>query len=592
MKKLILLLLTLPLCASAQNDIPADMQLNAHDWCRSVIAGWNLGNSLESCDGTWNNTTWTYSGTSDPTTWETRWGNPRTTRQMISDLRTAGFNAIRIPVLWYPHVTDTSTMDIDPTWLARVKEVVDWCIDEGMYVVLNTHHEQWLELNPTSGYRERNLRMLGQLWTNIAEAFANYDSHLAFAGTNEVTGTTGSASGTSYQRNWGTPTADNLSVQNAYLQTFVDAVRATGGNNRYRNLIVQTYACDPYKGISSLVLPTDVVEERLIVEFHYYNPYEYCGSGQYYYWGTAYKQYGSIPSSNEQTIEGLFSQLKSLWWDKGLGVMIGEYGVTCHYDATASADVQQLQQENQQYYLKTLVQKMRSYGFAGMVWDNAAFGNGTERFGIFRRSASGLTVGNPYFLKGIMEGAEQEYVDPAPVDPSDDPYAKAGTTVWSGRELLAWGDGLQLTVPASYFTPLTAGDYLVLYYDNDPTASYSMVQFFYGDWSANPQLVTADGTSDFQFDTRGLNGGLSSGSFVTPLTIPDTSLPTLQQRGLVLQGYGCYLTRVVVCTREALGIRSLRSDTSAMPRPAYNLWGQPAASGTSFVIRDGKVFAR
>ncbi len=541
-----LLASTMPALAAAEPD-QTGMEMDAQTWCRSVKAGWNLGNSLESAGGSWDNSSWTWTDVwrEDRNTWETCWGNPVTSEAMIRAVKEAGFNAIRIPVRWEGHITDYDQMTIDPAWMARVRQVVDYAIGQDLLVVINTHHESWLENNPYYSLQDKINSRLARIWTQIATTFADYDGRLAFAGINEV------------QVNWAQPTAENQAVQNSYNQTFVDAVRATGGRNHYRNLVVQTYSCNPYYGLNGLTVPTDVVDGRLIVEFHYYDPYEYCGSCQYNYWGKEYAGYGATPSSNEQTMKNLLAQAQKKWWQQGLGVLVGEYGVANHFDASASEEVQKIQLENQEYWYRTFVSAVRENGFAAFVWDNNAFGNGSEKFGIFNRTA-GMRVDNAYALRGIVEGSGQEYVEPQPGEEPDDWYAKAGTTLWSGSGYMAWGDGLQLSLPASDFAATEAGDLLVLYYDIDGAAGYSMVQFFDGNWATNPQF-TFEGTTDFQFDLRGITGQYS-GAQVTPLVIPAATVSTLQTKGLIIQGFGATLTRVVLVDVSEAGLREVSSD--------------------------------
>jgi endoglucanase len=558
------------------------MTMDAQTWCQSVKAGWNLGNSLESAGGSWDNSSWTWTNVweADRNKWETCWGNPATTASMIKAVKEAGFNAIRIPTRWEGHITDYDQMTIDPKWLARVKEVVDYAINLDMLVVLNTHHESWLENNPTYQYQNTINYRLTKIWTQIANTFIDYDDRLAFAGINEV------------QINWAQPTAENAAVQNSYNQTFVDAVRATGGRNYYRNLVVQTYSCNPYYGLNYLVVPTDVVEGRLAVEFHYYDPYEYCGSGQYYYWGKEYSSYGSTPSSNENTMKNLFTQAQQLWWKQGLGVVIGEYGVTNHYQENASKTEQNVQFENQEYWYKTLVSTARMNGFATFVWDNNAFGNGTEKFGIFNRK-SNMRVDNTYSLRGIIEGSGQEYVEPqgGGGDTGDDVYSKVGTTLWSGSGYMAWGDGLQLSLPASNFTNIEAGDLLVLYYDIDGAAGYSMVQFFDGTWAKNPQF-TYGGATSHEFNLRDITGQFS-GAQITPFEIPAASIDLLKTSGLIIQGFGATLTKVVLVDVSEAGIRQIVTDPT--DGTIYNLMGQKVdhmTRGNVYVINGQKTLCK
>jgi endoglucanase len=359
------------------------MNIDAHTWTRNVRLGWNLGNQLE-CGGTGLN-------------WETSWGNPRVTIKTIKAVKAAGFNAIRIPVQWGQNVVNKETMEIGKKYLDRVQEVVDWCLAENMWVIINTHHEKWLEESPFYKDQKENNRKLAALWQQIATRFRDYDARLVFAGINET------------QVNWQAPTQENTDVTNSYNQTFVNTVRATGGKNTYRNLVVQTYSCNPHYGLKGFVIPTDPTPNRLSVEFHYYNPYVYCSGklpkdGGFYFWGDAFKEYGKTPDENETSLIQLFDEMKAKWYDKGLGIVMGEYGVSSHYTDDANKIVEQA---NETYYLQKVTSEARKRGYAPFVWDNNKFGNGEEQFGIFDRNDR-MKVKNTFFLQGLLEGAKDE----------------------------------------------------------------------------------------------------------------------------------------------------------------------------------------
>ncbi len=317
------------------------------------------------------------------------------TQQTLQAVKDAGFNAVRIPVRWQNHITDAETMAVSEDWMARVKEVVDYALDLGMKVIINTHHDKWLESRPTYQYKEENNNRLSLVWTQIANAFKDYDYQLAFAGTNEV----------HVPDNWNAPSTENLAVQNSYNQTFVDAVRATGGNNLKRHLVVQTYACDPDLGMNgNFIVPTDIEGNNydyMSVEFHYYKPYEYCGGksaseGGFYYWGQAYSSYGNTSPSNETTMRNAFQHT---WGSLGLGVIMGEWGISDHWLQANKETIH----ENMTYYCKTLVTEARQRSIATFVWDNNVFGNGMEMFGIFDRKNNMQLVAD-WTVSGIMQG--------------------------------------------------------------------------------------------------------------------------------------------------------------------------------------------
>ena len=528
------------------------MTLSAQEWTRDVVMGWNLGNSLE-CPNT-----------------ETEWGNPKTTQAMIHAVAEAGFNAIRIPVRWINHVNNTTDMVVNADWLARVKEVVDWCLEENMYVIINTHHEDWYDRNPYYSKQEENNRKLATLWTCVATYFRDYDQRLIFAGTNETT------------VNWAAPTAEQQAVQNSYNQTFVDAVRETGGKNYYRNIVVQTFACSPYHGLNGFTIPTDKVEGRLSVEFHYYDPYEYCGNCTYYYWGEAYKDKGRIlASSTEKTITNLFDRITNTWAKKGLGVVMGEYGVANHF----TEDDKQTQQENMQYYLKCVVSEARQHGFAAFAWDNNAFNNGPENFGIFKRWQN-MAVGNTYFLKGITEGAGSEYVEP--VGPGDDDTGE-GVTFWEGDAVLDWGNGLQLSVPGSLFEGKGADVQMVLSYTQD-YSDYDDLQLFYGDWSSLLPFSVGGNSFTGDFIPSNYYSTGTGTSHTTAFSFDEGTLATVLQKGIVIQGHGIRLNKVAITSPS--GITLTEADKACINAPAYTLGGQRVSQPLPghLYIRNGKKY--
>ena len=371
-------------------------QPSARQWNKEVTAGWNLGNQLECPPPGWNNESTNFGNPANALQAETAWGNPIVTQQTLQAVKEAGFNAVRIPVRWQCHITDATTMTIDAQWMQRVKEVVDYALDCGMKVIINTHHDKWLESRPTYIYKVNNNQKFGLLWTQIATAFQDYGYEVAFAGTNEV----------HIPNIWDAPTEENLNVQNSYNQTFIDAVRATGGNNLKRHLIVQTYNCNLNFGLNNggFIVPTDVEgngNNYMSVEVHYYTPWDYCGSNRYFYWGVPYKQYGETVSSNdEQALINDFQQMSDTWGQQGLGIVIGEWGITDHWTTT---DRKELIHENMSYYCKILISEARQRNFATFVWDNSVFGNGEEKFGIFDRH-NDMALTADWIVKGILQG--------------------------------------------------------------------------------------------------------------------------------------------------------------------------------------------
>jgi endoglucanase len=382
--------------ADETNEPSAAKEPTAKEWNAGVV-GWNLGNQFECSAPGQDGESMAIGNPDGSINAETAWGNPVVTKKTIKAVKEAGFNAVRIPIRWQCHITNAQAMSIDKAWLTRIKEVVDWCLQNDLKVIINTHHDKWLEGRPTNAYKEENNQKLALLWLNIASEFAQYDYRLAFAGTNEV----------HVRDNWGKPTSENLAVQNSYNQTFIDVVRATGGNNEKRHLIVQTYVCNPDFGINNgdFIVPNDIEgngKDYISVEFHYYTPWDYAGECKYNFWGNPYKDKGEASESDEKTMSDFFDKVVSTWANQGLGIVMGEWGVSDRQKAGQT----DLIHENMTYYCRFLVSEAKKRGFSTFVWDNNAFGSGPEHFGIFDRRAS-MKVKADWVLNGIMEGMKQ-----------------------------------------------------------------------------------------------------------------------------------------------------------------------------------------
>ncbi|MGC1378633.1 MAG: cellulase family glycosylhydrolase [Anaerolineales bacterium] len=339
----------------AQTTLPTAAQVAAQ-----IRVGWNLGNTMEAqCS-------------------ETAWGNPVVTQTLINSVRAAGFNAIRIPAAWDCHA-DQTTLTINPAWLARVKQVVDYAANNGMYIILNIHWDNgWLENHVTYADQVAVNAKQKAYWTQIANYFKNYDEHLIFAGTNEV------------HQDYGTPTAEYIAVQQSYLQTFVDAVRATGGNNASRTLAVQTYNTNIAFGLSYFTMPTDTIANRLMVEVHYYDPYDYTlnGSGPCLAWGAPYTQYSDCAWAQESYMDNQFAQVKAKWVDAGIPVFIGEYTV-----AVRSG----LDLASRQYFFKYMNNSARLNGIKTFFWDTG------DASGLFNRNTGAIT--DQGALDAVLQGA-------------------------------------------------------------------------------------------------------------------------------------------------------------------------------------------
>ena len=341
MKKSLLFVCVLLVCISSKG---ADFE-TATDAVKNMGVGWNLGNTLDSNSGDINNM-WIECFTSrTPSDYETAWRQVITTPELIKMMKDAGFNAIRLPVTWYPHMEATfnsvkyvsSTQTLTPwdrtndpigtkiqkAWMQRVHEVVDYVISQGMYCILNIHHDTgsantaWLIASESDYAQQKDCFMA--IWQQIAEDFKDYDEHLLFEGYNEMLDPYRSWNFASFEtpsRYDNTVATSAYNAINSFAQSFVDVVRATGGNNSQRNLIVSTYSASSGAGswnqhlqdpLKYMKRPNDEVENHIIFEVH---------------------SYLDIKDLNDtkNVVNQMISALKSYLVAKGAPVIIGEWG--------------------------------------------------------------------------------------------------------------------------------------------------------------------------------------------------------------------------------------------------------------------------
>jgi aryl-phospho-beta-D-glucosidase BglC (GH1 family) len=316
--------------------------------------GWNMGNTLE------------------PPCGEGCWG-PAATEALINAVADAGFNTVRIPCAWNSHASQTSPYTIDPAYMARVKQVVDWCLARNLYVIINCHWDGgWLENNITGTVDPIINAKQNSYWTQIANAFAGYDDRVMFAGTNEPNA----------------DTAAEMATLLTYHQTFVDAVRAMGGNNSTRWLVVQGPNTDidlTYNLMNTL--PTDpATPDRLMVEVHYYSPWNFCGLTQdeswgnmFYFWGQDYHHPTmTIRNANwgeESYLVAQFEKMRTKFVNQGITVIMGEFSAMKRTGnpELAGADLD-LHLASRTFFHKLIVDTANSKGLKPCYWDTSSAG--------------------------------------------------------------------------------------------------------------------------------------------------------------------------------------------------------------------------
>lgn len=287
--------------------------ITAQEVIQEMGLGWNLGNTLDAYDysKSWDGADWR--------SWETCWGQPVTSPELLQMIKDAGFGVVRVPVTWQPHLDANG--QVYAAWMNRVKQVVDYVLDAGLYCIVNVHHDTgadedaWLVASMKK-YNENKTRYEG-LWKQIAETFKDYDERLMFESYNEMLDERRSWCFATFNGSYNAAeAADAYEAINNYAQSFVNVVRASGGNNRERNLIVNTYgACcgagtwnehliDPLKYME---LPDDVVENHLLFEVHTYPNIDNLNSAK-------------------QEVASMITNLKTHLVSKGAPVIIGEWG--------------------------------------------------------------------------------------------------------------------------------------------------------------------------------------------------------------------------------------------------------------------------
>jgi aryl-phospho-beta-D-glucosidase BglC (GH1 family) len=322
------------------------MQINA-----KMVLGMNIWNTMESPGG------------------ETGWGNPAITQSLIDTLKKAGFTAIRLPVgyLNQGHMNKT-TGKIDDAWLNRIKEVVQYCVNAGMYVLVNRHHDGG-DCTLTGANLDTAKAAHKAIWEQVATTLRDFDEHVMFASLNEPAATD-------------LPT---VTVLHAYHQIFIDAVRSTGGKNANRTLVLQA----PNTSLDLMNyfvpgaipgMPVDKVPNKIMLEFHYYSPPNFCilkydasWGKAWYYWGANFKSltdptHNSDAYSEEGYMQKNMQFAKKNFVDKGIPVLIGEFGAEYHADLCPTPADSILSLRSTEHYFAELVRGARANGLSPFLW--------------------------------------------------------------------------------------------------------------------------------------------------------------------------------------------------------------------------------
>lgn len=333
----------------------------------NMTVGWNLGNTLDSKGSV-----------------ETAWGNPMTTQEMIDAVAAAGFNTVRLPVTWYCRAD--GEMTVKESWLARVKEVVDYCYKNDMYVILNTHHETDWQV-PTVAKADEVEEKFVHLWQQIAEYFKDYDEHLIFEGMNEPR-VVGSAA------EWSGGTTEERQIVARLNNAFVKTVRATGGNNETRVLLITSYGANSSRiAMYAVKVPND---PYVGVSIHAYTPYAFTFNTKNEYDVKVWD------GSKNSDIDTLFRDINDIFLSKGIPVVLTEFGAENKTKLEGGEDNLAARCAWVTYYLT----KAKEYGVPCVQWDNNLYTGSGELFGLLNRKTCEWY--EPEYIEAMMKAVYGE----------------------------------------------------------------------------------------------------------------------------------------------------------------------------------------
>ena len=343
---------------------------------QDMKVGWNLGNTFDAADCFW---------LSDEMEYESAWCGIRTSRELIRAIREAGFRTLRIPVSWHNHLSPEGK--INPEWLDRVYEVAGWGYEEGLYVIVNIHHDDDPRFYyPDLEHLESSSAYIRTVWSQIAQRFADFDERVLFESVNEPR-----LKGTDHEWWWDPRDPDcqeSMAVIVALNQVFVDTVRASGGRNAERYLLVPAYdanpeyACDP-----AFSLPEDPAENRIIVSAHAYTPYSFALQQP----GT--NAFSLKNGSQTSEVENFLQRLYERYVSQGIPVLMSEFGAMDKNNLQDRVD-----------WVSWYVACARARGITCCWWDNHLFEGQGERFGLFSRVNCGCVC--PEILEALIRYCE------------------------------------------------------------------------------------------------------------------------------------------------------------------------------------------
>lgn len=548
MKKLFITLAALLLTFSVQ--VQADDFETAAQAVKNMGPGWNLGNTLDANGGTGLQPTeagyWGQQGLDS----ETYWGQPVTKPELIIMMKEAGFGAIRVPVTWYNHMDKDG--NVDKAWMKRVHEVVDYVIDAGLYCVLNVHHDtgadgspfiSWLKAS-TSRYNQYKDKFEG-LWKQIAEEFKDYDQHLLFEGYNEML---------DEKNTWNEPVnkTDGYQAINNYAKSFVTTVRATGGNNGQRNLIINTYSgSNSANAMKALELPEE--SGHIAFEVHNYPDWQ-------------------SESHARELVDYLINTLKTNLISKGAPVIVGEYSTLCTWP---ERDWYYENRDVALYAMKYFIQRTKAEGIGTFYWMGLSDG-------AYRSTPAFNQADIAETITKAWHGDSFQGIYPTVGGDSG-----GWATAWEGEQALMWSTWLK--IEGTMFAAQGDGCILAITYTQKAVNSDGGdLQFWFADWSSKITVKVGDKefAGDFNPDEF---YGTTDQTYTTLFTFSEDTYKKICQKGFMLDGQNVVLKKIALTS--ATGIQPVLFDADHSESNVYSLSGQRVTNPTKGIyIRNGKKF--
>ena len=520
---------------------------SAKDAVNNMGVGWNLGNTLDAVN--WEGTDgWNWSS---PSEHEQGWGQPVTKPELMKMMKEAGIGAIRVPVTWFQEMDADGK--VNDAFMKRVHEVVDYVIDNGMYCIINVHHDtgdhdlHWLVADE-SVYSSVKAKY-EYLWEQIATEFKDYDHHLLFESYNEMLDS---------KNTWNEPSdkTDGYNAINNYAKSFVSAVRATGGNNAERNLVINTYsASNSPAAMKALELPEE--SGHIIFQIHNYPDWQ-------------------SESHARELVDYLISTIKTNLISKGAPVIVGEYATFTTWPN--NLDYYYEDREVALYAMDYFIKKTKEEGIGTFYWMGLS---------------DGMARNEPYFnqpdlaetITKAYHGDDFEGIYPTKEVSSE-------TVVYEGEKQLEWGDAIQF--PASLFSDLDNTSILEVTYteqfdqfSGDEANSY--LQFWYSDWSSMINF-TADGQAISEtLEVNKFYNSVSGTDHTTVFAFDADTFQKFKSKGMLFQGHGILLKKAVL-KAGTTGIKAPKA-IAADDAPIYNLAGQRVTKPAKGIyIKNGKKY--